>query len=871
MRRRTASRNRWLFLILPLIGPALLGPCAHAAEYRIAPAAAWVTPLAVPFDSKPPDDEVSSGAHWLAIDRQFRIGHDSQETYSSYAIRLLNEQGVDDNANISIDYDPSYQKLTLHEVRLLRGAQSIDQLKSARISVLQRETQLEYRIYDGSLTVEMILDDVRVGDVLVYGFTVSGHNPVFGDRFFASEQMQWAVPIGVLRVRVLHPPDRPIRYRAYGTDLKPVTNSDPSEMQLDWTWRDIPAQFDETSRPGWHIFYPYLQFSEMASWAEVNDWAEKLFRTQPVNDAALRERVASLRNAAPDDAGRLLETLRFVQRDVRYLGIEMGSGSHEPSPPAVVLNRRFGDCKDKSLLMVTLLKELGIDAAPALVNSSSGRALEERLPTPTAFDHAIVRARLDGRDYWLDPTLSPQSGDLRNLHQPDYDLALVVAPGNKALQRMPAADSRERMQAVIDVFDLTAGIRMPANLTVTTDYYRDDADRMRARLAGRSRVELQKEYLNYYAGTYEGIERTAPIDVSDDTARNRVRVVEHYRIPKAFEDSDDEELQFEISAYTLSDYVGKPGTKQRTTPLAVSHPVNVSHRIEVRLPESWPVHEESGTVRDGAFEFKFRRGHGKTNRVVLLDYEFRSLSDFVAPDQIAAYLKDLEKVDNEISYWLTYDMGTPAMADLDPTLYPALAIGLIFSVWWVIRLYRYSPPPLHPGPVSPERPSGISGWLILPALGAICFPIVCALSLWVPLNLFDVDSWPTVDTLARDWSRPIVRPLVMLLVASGVAVFATACTLLVLFFKRRTSVPRIYIAMLWTQLLYDIAIYAVLDPNRVFDESTGFVDVLGDVVPSLIWTAYFLRARRVKATFTRALEPATASASNPVPAGPFPT
>jgi transglutaminase-like putative cysteine protease len=859
------SPRRLLLCLSLLLGPFALAPAAGAAEYAIAPPAEWVAPLEIPFDSKPPDDEVSSGAHWLAIDRQIRVGPDSQKTYSLYAVRLLNEQGVDDNANLSIDFDPSYQTLTLHQVRLLRGSQSIDQLKSARISVLQREAQLEYRIYDGSLTVDIILDDVRVGDVLVYAYTVSGHNPVFGDRFFDSEQMQWGVPIGVQRLRVVYPPDRPIRHRAYRLDLEPVITRGQQEVELTWTQRDVPALIDESSRPGWHVFYPYVQFSEMATWAEVNDWAESLFRVRPVTDASLRERIASLRESAPDDAGRLLETLRFVQRDVRYLGIEMGTGSHEPSQPAVVLKRRFGDCKDKSLLMVTMLSALGIEAAPVLVDSTSGRTLADRLPTPIEFDHAIVRARLDGRDYWLDPTLSPQSGDLEHLHQPDYDLVLVVAPGNKALERMPRADSSQRMQEVVDVFDLTAGLRKPGKLTVTTDYYRDDADRMRARLRAASRAELQTEYLNYYAGTYEGIETTAPLDVTDDASKNRVRVVEHYRIPKPFEDDEDAQLRFEISAYSLTDFVSKPDTKQRTTPLAVSHPVNIAHRIEVRLPESWPVRKESGTVRDGAFEFKYRRGHGKTNRVIVLDYEFRSLSDFVAPEQIAGYLKDLERVDDEISYWLTYNMAAPAVAELEVLVFPALAVGLLLSVWWAIRLYRYSPPP-HPGQVPPQWPSGIRGWLLLPAIGVIAFPVICAITVWAPIRLFDVDTWPTVDALARDWSRASVRPLVMLLVASGVVMFATACTLLVLFFKRRTSVPRLYIAMLWAQMLYGIVLYTVLDPYLVFEESHGFFDIAADLLPNVIWTAYFLRSRRVQATFTRVRGPVATLPDEPVTA-----
>ncbi|MFX8207373.1 transglutaminase domain-containing protein, partial [Acinetobacter baumannii] len=86
-----------------------------------------------------------------------------------------------------------------------------------------------------------------------------------------------------------------------------------------------------------------------------------------------------------DPEARLLAALRFVQREVRYLGIEMGANSHAPHPPETVLPRRYGDCKDKTLLTLTLLGRLGIPASPALVHTTERQAAAERLPTPWAF------------------------------------------------------------------------------------------------------------------------------------------------------------------------------------------------------------------------------------------------------------------------------------------------------------------------------------------------------------------------------------------------------------------------------------------------------------------------------------------------------
>ena len=101
-----------------------------------------------------------------------------------------------------------------------------------------------------------------------------------------------------------------------------------------------------------------------------------------------------------------MNALRFVQDDVRYTGLEIGAGAYRPSQPGVVLARRFGDCKDKVFLLVTLLRAMGVEAYPALVHSRMGIGVAERAPSPGAFDHVIAKVRFKDRDYWLDATIS---------------------------------------------------------------------------------------------------------------------------------------------------------------------------------------------------------------------------------------------------------------------------------------------------------------------------------------------------------------------------------------------------------------------------------------------------------------------------------
>ena len=93
------------------------------------------------------------------------------------------------------------------------------------------------------------------------------------------------------------------------------------------------------------------------SWSRVAAWGESLFVSPGPVPAALHAPLAQIRSASASTPGRVLRALRFVQDEVRYLGVEIGVNSHVPYPPATVMKRRFGDCKDKVLLLMTMLRE----------------------------------------------------------------------------------------------------------------------------------------------------------------------------------------------------------------------------------------------------------------------------------------------------------------------------------------------------------------------------------------------------------------------------------------------------------------------------------------------------------------------------------
>src|SRR6185312_13347534 len=100
------------------------------------------------------------------------------------------------------------------------------------------------------------------------------------------------------------------------------------------------------------------------------------------------------------------------------------------------VKRRYGDCKDKALLLVTMLRALGIAARPALVSTTYGGHVGDYAPTASLFDHAIVQVMLNGGPAWIDPTDVDQRGGLTDVAA-SFGAGLVLGPSTDSLMTMP--------------------------------------------------------------------------------------------------------------------------------------------------------------------------------------------------------------------------------------------------------------------------------------------------------------------------------------------------------------------------------------------------------------------------------------------------
>ena len=310
--------------------------------------------------------------------------------------------------NISIKWNPGEGEPIVHEIEIYRDGQTIDALKDAKFEILRREDQLEAAKLDGALTAVYRIPDLRVGDELEVELTTLSNDPTLGQY-----------PNGVL---FLAPSPSPGRYHvglSWEAGQKPNLKMSPdmaaiAEMQADSVdFRfDNPAVLsppkDAPPRYTWN--HRVVEFSAFPDWAALSrqiaplfDKASRLSANSSVKLEA--QRIASAHTAAFERASA---ALKLVQQDVRYIYVGLNGGNLTPATAEETWQRRYGDCKGKTALLLALLNELGIRAEAVLVNSSGADdGFDQRLPLAGAFDHVLVRAHIDDKDWWLDGTLPP--------------------------------------------------------------------------------------------------------------------------------------------------------------------------------------------------------------------------------------------------------------------------------------------------------------------------------------------------------------------------------------------------------------------------------------------------------------------------------
>ena len=435
-------------------------------------------------------------------------------------------------------------------------------------------------------------------------------------------------------------------YRAVWLNHAEVAPTSSANGQIQWALSDIKAIRPEAKMPPWEsvsgalIISLFPQSGKNAGfrdWGSMGKWEESLSSDRRDVSPEIKSKVAELTASSTTPLAKMNALATFMQKEIRYVAIQLGIGGWQPHHASEVFQHRYGDCKDKATLLSTMLQQVGIESYYLDINTERG-VITPETPATRWFDHVILAIRLPegtndsslamvfthaklGKLLIFDPTdeFTP-FGQLSGELQASY--ALLVTPDGGELIKVP---------------------QLPASLSGIT---------RKASATLDAQGNLTGSFVESRQGDAASEERARMKFVSAD--KDRLKVIEgilsaslaNFSVTKASITSlQDTHAPFQLDySIAVQRYAKPAGELLLVRPRLIG--VRGSGLLETKEPRQLPVVFDGPRVDSDAFEITMPAGYEVDDLppAVDIDYSF------------ASYHSKTEAAGNKLKYTRTLEI-----------------------------------------------------------------------------------------------------------------------------------------------------------------------------------------------------------------------
>lgn len=382
-------------------------------------------------------------------DKKLTIKSDNRAILKEhYVITILNEDGEKFAA-----YDNDYNKL----VSLNDISGNLYDSEGKKLKSIKKKDISDVSASDD----ETFLTDVREKHFQfywrTYPYTVEFEDEQdFNGIFFLPH---WA-PFESQKVSVQEsnfiietPSNYELRYKQFNYNGGAIINAD--KTLYSWAIHNAKAYLFEPLQPDANELLPSVYVApvnfeiggykgSMNTWNDLGKFIVQLNKDRDVLPEQTRQLVHNLTDTLKTKDEKVKKLYEYLQKNTRYISVQLGIGSWQPFEAKYVDQRKYGDCKALSNYMVSLLKEAGIKANYVLINSGwARRGLWEDFPAPY-FNHVIVCVPNEKDSIWLEctsQTVSPGymgtfTGDRKALLIDDDGGHIVSTPSYNAFDNL---------------------------------------------------------------------------------------------------------------------------------------------------------------------------------------------------------------------------------------------------------------------------------------------------------------------------------------------------------------------------------------------------------------------------------------------------
>jgi transglutaminase-like putative cysteine protease len=348
----------------------------------------------------------------LLVDETYEIKKDNTSVAESYVLqKVLKEKGKD-IAEVEINYDSTYERVEVEYARTITPSGRV--VYAGAENTRDVTKYLNFPLYSNARAVIISMPSVEVGSIIEYKFKIYSSKLIAANNFSFIYKLKDKVPMAQENFKLITPRDSGVKFKffneqyAAGVNLGPKQEETDSHTVYTWQFNHVSPIIPEPVMPSLSLVNPAIGISNFKSWNDVYNWWYKLYKDKIVLDKEEKEFVKELIKNAKDDLEKAKRIYKFCAENVRYVAVEYGQSGYEPHAANEIFLNRYGDCKDKAILLVAMLREAGLKAYPVLIPTREMYDITKDFATAN-FNHAIAAVSLGENLVFMDATASTVS------------------------------------------------------------------------------------------------------------------------------------------------------------------------------------------------------------------------------------------------------------------------------------------------------------------------------------------------------------------------------------------------------------------------------------------------------------------------------
>jgi transglutaminase-like putative cysteine protease len=452
----------------------------------------------------------------LASEESLSIDAAGTATDSRYLrYRILTQKGAGEWASIAASWQPWLGKRPVLRARVITPDFVVHELDENTVTEAP-VAEGDARLFSDARLIRAPLPAIAPGAIVEEELRTEEKAAFEGAGLVERVYFGSSVPVQHSRLTVEFPAEMPLRYDLHLLpDMKPQRSEDQGRVRIVFDHGAAEAIDEvEPNTPYDDPIYPSVTVASGASWQTVAAQYAVLIDKQ-IDPGKIAGLISGAIRGKKTQEEKIAALVNYLGRQVRYTGVEFGEANMFPSAPEETLNRKYGDCKDKSALLVAMLRSIGVPAYVALLRAGDQEDVSSQLPGVAMFNHAIVYVAGTNK-LWIDAT--DDHARVGELPIADQDrLALVIRPETSALVRTPLGASGDNLH--LEKREIRLSDYGPAQITEISQPEGADESYYRRAYADTENKNVKESLSGYFKSQYlsdklDHINRTDPDDLS---------------------------------------------------------------------------------------------------------------------------------------------------------------------------------------------------------------------------------------------------------------------------------------------------------------------------------------------------------------------